>query len=166
MKWFAVALLLSMPTICSCVEYPVTGKDGKVWIVPDDYQVDPNLYPKYRAIRDFQPPDLLPNPQNMPHLQRPRITTEYVWEVRHRLGDRLWIYSKEYDNRSCEERRCYGASVFEISISIGGHVEAGWRQIENPKHIVLRGDRAIPLNPDPRYDLDWGSEPLFEPIRE
>ncbi len=159
-----MAVLLSLSAICACVEYPSTGKDGVIWIVPDDYQVNPNLYLKYRAIRDFQPPDLLPNPNNSPHLKMPRITTDYVWQVQHKVGDRLWVFSKEYRDRQCRELRCYGTFVYEISLSSDGRVEPGWRQIENPKYVGLRGDRAIPLNA-PHY-LDWGNGPLFEPIKE
>jgi hypothetical protein len=164
MKRLVAALLLFLPTICACVEYPVTGKDGRVWIVPDDYRVDPNLYPKYRAIRDFQPPDLFLNPHNESHLKMPYITTDYVWEVRHRVGEKLWIFSEAYYARKCQIRRCLGTHVFEISISQDGRPESGWRKIENPKYVGMRGNRAIPVNTD-SSDLPWGDQPLFEPIK-
>lgn len=155
MRRAAAALLLLLPSICACVEYPATGKDGKVWVVPDDYLVDPSFYPKYRAIRDFQPPDLMPNPYNEPHLRKPRIKASYVWEVRHRVNNQLWIYSEEYSKS--------GGSNAEIAITPEGLVLPGWRGISNPKRVVMRGDRAIPLDA-PHY-LNWGNEPLFEPIK-
>lgn len=161
-RWFAAALVIMLPTICSCVEYPAMGKDGRVWIVPDDYRVDPNFYPKYRAVRDFQPPDLFFNPHNESHLKMPRITNDYVWEVRHRVGDKLWIFSEKYHERKCQIQRCYGSHVFEISISKNGQVEPGWKKIENQKYVRMRGDRAIPQFPD-SHDLDWGGGALFEP---
>ena len=165
MRRVAMLLLLFFPTISACVEYPAIGKDGRVWVIPDDYRVDPNLYPKYRAIQDFQPPDLLPNPHNDPHLKMPVITTDYVWEVRHNVRGKLWIFSKQYREQECRLERCYGSFVYEISISPDGRAEPGWRQIENPKYVVMRGDRAIPLS-DARYDLSWGDEPLFKIIKE
>ncbi len=157
MRWVAMAVMLSLPVICSCGEYPSNGKDGAVWIVPDDYRVDPNLYPKYRAIRDFQPPDLLPNPNKEPYLKMPKITTDYAWEVRHKVDDQLWLYSEEYARRA--------KGNIEIAITIDGRVLPGWRGISDPNRVLLRGDRAIPLSPGYRHDLDWGNEPLFEPIR-
>lgn len=163
MRWLVAALLVTLPAICSCVEYPATGKDGRVWLVPDDYRVDSNLHPKYRAIRDFQPPDLFLNPHNESHLKMPRIAIDYVWEVRHRVGDKLWIFSEKYHERTCQVQRCYGSHMFEISISQNGQVEPGWKKIENPKYVGMRGNRAIPQFPDAR-DIDWGSESLFEPI--
>jgi len=99
----------------------------------------------------------------------PIISTDYVWEVRHRVGERLWVYSEKYeavyDKQTCETKHCYGRSVIEISIFEDGRVEAGWRGVKNPKYVFLKGDRAIPLNPDSRYDLPWGNDPLFEIIR-
>lgn len=154
MRWIGVAALCALPALCSCGEYPLIGKDGAVWDDPVSYRVDPGMYSKYRAIRDFQPPDLLPNPHNDPHLRMPRISTDYVWEVRHRVGDHLWIYSDEYARR--------GAGNLEIAISADGHVLPGWKGIANPKVVILRGDRAIRLTPDPRYDLSWGDQPLFK----
>jgi hypothetical protein len=156
MRRVAIALLLFAPIICSCVEYPVIGKDGRTWIVPDDYRVDPDLYPKYRAIRDFQPPSLLPNPHDEPYLRKPRITRNDIWEVRHRVNDELWIYSESYNNR--------GGGDAEIAIRSDGRALPGWRGIADPKHILLRGDRAIPLKA-PHY-LEWGNVPLFETIGE
>lgn len=163
MRQVAVALLLFLPTVCACMEYSAGRRDDGVWVVPDDYRVDPNLHQKYRAIRDFQPPDLLPNPNNDAHLKMPLITTDYVWEVRHSVGGKLWIFSPEYRDRECRLQGCYGTFVYEISIFPDGRVEPGWRQIENPKYVLMRADRAIPLS-DPRNRLSWGDAPLFEPI--
>lgn len=167
MRWVILSLLLPLIVGCYGAGDYVQARNPTVrYIDPKDYRVDPNLYPKYRAIKDFQPPDVAPNPYNEPHLKMPRITKDYVWEVRHRVGDKIWIFSKRYEEQRCLIEHCYGTSVYEISISNDGRVEAGWRGIKNPNHVLLKGDRIIPLGPDPRYDLEWGNEPLFVQLKE
>lgn len=163
MRKMVLPLILSLAAACSYTDYPAIGKDGTVWIVPDDYLVNPDQYPKYRAIRDFQPPDLFSNPRDEPHLKMPLITKDYVWEVRHRVGDNFWIFSEKYYQEKCRRQRCYGSHIFEVPIYQDGRVEPGWRKIENPRYVGLRGNRAIPKFPD-ASDLDWGRERLFEPL--
>lgn len=179
-RWVSLSMLL--PLIVSCYghsHYLQARNPSMSYGDPEDYRVDPSLYPKYRAVRDFQPPDMAVNPEKDPRLKMPRITMDCVWEVRHRVGHRLWIFCRDYeaelDKRACSYTRgflrgstssCYERSVTEISIFEDGRVEGGWRGIKNPKHVFLKGDRAIPLNPDPRYDLSWGNAPLFEPIKK
>ena len=161
MRGGVIAAMCAFPMLCSCVAYPLTGKDGAVWDDPVSYRVNPDMYPKYRAIRDFQPPDILPNPHNESRLRMPRISADYVWEVRHRVGDQLWIYSNEY----ARTRGGPGHGHLEIAIYPDGHVLPGWKGIANPKAVILKGDRAIRLTPDPRYDLSWGDQPLFKQMQ-
>lgn len=157
MRRIAIAIFLSLPAICSCVEYQATGKDDRSWVVPDDFRVDPALYPKYRAIQDFQPPNLL---LNAPYLKMPAISTDDIWIVRHKVGNYLWIYSEQYEARVCGGKRCNRVGQNEISIYPNGRV-CCWIQIKDPKYTVLRGDRAVRVEADPRYDPDWGDGPLF-----
>lgn len=143
------------------------------YIDPEEYRVDSKLYPKYRAIRDFQPPDLAPNPYNEARLRMPRITPAYEWEVRYTVGSELWLYSRKYHEAICQIKECYGSllsklgsSLTLVSILSDGRVQDGWRGVSESKQVMLKGDRLIPLNPDPRFALDWGNEPLFEPIKQ
>ena len=152
-RLFVLAQLLIQLTGCYGIgDYNQARNRTHRFIDPTDYRVDSNLYPKYRTTKDFSPPDLLPNPHNEPHLRMPRISTNYVWEVRHRVDDQFWLYSEEYG-------RLGGGNV-EIAITADGRVLPGWRGIKN---VLLKGDRIISITPD-RYDLDWGNERLFEPI--
>ncbi|MBZ0068271.1 MAG: hypothetical protein K8F26_05580 [Thiobacillus sp.] len=180
MRWFALSMLLPFLAI-GCYghsDYLQARNTSVKYGDPEDYRVDPRLYPKYRAVSDFQPPDWVENSENDPDLKMPKITVDCVWEVRYRVGERLWIFCEDYeaklDERACNYTRgflrgstasCVERSVTGISIFEDGRVEAGWRGIKNPKHVFLKGDRAIPLSPDPRYDLSWGNAPLFEAIK-
>lgn len=174
MSWLLPALLLAVPLLgCYGVgDYRQAENPSVKYIDPEDHRVDIGAYSKYHAIRDFQPPDLFSNPHDEPHLKMPRITRDYVWEVRYRVGDELWLYSKEYHEITCRIKKCprsllggLGSSLTLISIlANNGQVMPGWRRVRDPKQVMLRGDRIVPLQHDPRLDLDWGSEPLFEPI--
>ena len=48
------------------------------YIDPENYRVDAENYSKYRAIYDFQPPDLTVNPYNEPRFKMPVISRAYV----------------------------------------------------------------------------------------
>jgi hypothetical protein len=135
---------------CTSAGTQYVGKDGLTYFDPKDYQVDPGMYPKYRAVHDFQPPSLLPNPYNEPHLRMPHVTTTDVWVVRHRIGNVFLIYSEEYAKR--------GGDNMEIAIFVDGRVLPGWKGI---RKVLLKRDRVIRLTPDPHYDLSWGDQPLF-----
>lgn len=153
-RLFVLAQLLVLLTGCYGIgDYNQARNPTHRFIDPTDYRVDSSLYPKYRATKDFSPPDLLPNPHNEPHLRMPRISTDYVWQVRHRVDDQFWLYSEEYARR--------GGSNLEIAITADGRVLHGWRGIAN---ALLKGDRIISITPD-RYDLEWGNERLFEAIK-
>lgn len=164
MKWtlsrtlIVVQLFIHLAGCYGIGDYEQARNPTYKFIDPTDYRVDPILYPKYRAIRDIQPPDLLPNPNNEPHLKMPRISASDIWEVRHRVDDQLWLYSEEY------LRRAKGGNL-EIAILADGRVLPGWRGIANPKRVLLRGDRIISITPS-QYDLEWGNERLFEPIKQ
>lgn len=97
------------------------------YIDPEDYRVDPGAYPQYRAIRDFQPPDLTINPHNEPRFKMPLITRGYIWEVRYRVEDELWLYSREYHEVTCRIKKCprsllggLGSSLTLVSILTNG----------------------------------------------
>lgn len=174
MSWLILALLFAVP-ILGCYgmgDYRGAEDPSVKYIDPEDYRVEPRTYSKYRAIRDFQPPDLAANLDNEPRFKMPPISSAYIWEVKYRVGDELWLYSKEYHEVTCQIKKCYrsilgglGSSLTLISIlANNGKVLPGWRSVRDSKQVMLRGDRVVPLKRDPRFDLDWGNEPLFEPI--
>lgn len=173
-SWLISALLLTV-SILGCYglgDYRQSENASSKYIDPEDYKVEAAAYPRYHAIRDFQPPDLTANPHNEQRFRMPPILQSYVWEVRYRVGDELWLYSREYHEITCRIKKCHqsllgglGSSLTLVSIvADNGRVLPGWRGVRDPKQVMLRGDRIIPLEFDPRFDLDWGKEPLFEPI--
>lgn len=77
-----------------------------------------------------------------------------------------WAINYGYIQMSMQEQEGGpGHGHLEIAIYPDGHVLPGWKGIANPKAVILKGDRAIRLTPDPRYDLSWGDQPLFKQMQ-
>ena len=113
----------------------------------------------YDLLGTSQPVDILP---------------EDVWRVTHRVGNRLLIYSEEYQERECrrvtERAKRFGGmgsagridrngkchslpALYHIFINEEGEVVGGWTLLNNRNHRVV-------LEPESPND-GWGPQPLF-----
>ena len=121
----------------------------------------------YRIMQErVQPVDILPDD---------------VWQVTHRVGDRLLIYSEAYEERECrrvtEHAKRYGAAgdagrmdrngkchwlldLYHVFINQQGDVAGGWKLLRNPERVVFSSDRRVLLEPDGAAE-GWGPQPLF-----
>lgn len=127
-------------------------------------QRDEQLYED--RIEAFQPVDIFPDD---------------VWQVTHRIGDRLLIYSEEYEDRECrrvtERAKRTGAAgdagridpngkchslrhLYHIFINQQGEVSGGWKLLKNPELVVFASDRRLVLEPSAPTE-GWGPQPLF-----
>ena len=172
----AVALSLNGCIHPPGVDVVTPGSTG--YVNPDDFRVNSDAYPSYRAVRRVGDIDA-PRSPNFAFRLAPIEVTD-VWRVTHRIGDRLLIYSTDYENRECVllqrtaigldkggrgffDSRCIPHRLFEIFIRADGTVAGGWQTLYNSERVIFASDRLIRFNP-PNNVEDWGLQPLFVPI--
>jgi hypothetical protein len=118
------------------------------------------------SLERFQPVEILP---------------EDVWQVTHRIGERLLIYSQDYEERECRritERakrvglegdagridrngKCHWLRhLYHVFINAQGDVVGGWKLLYNPEVVVFASDRRVLLEAEGSTE-GWGPQPLF-----
>jgi len=94
------------------------------------------------------------------------IRPDDVWQVTHRIGSRLAVYSEAYQLRQRQylatANRFAASYLYHVLIDEAGRVQQGWLLLKNPQAVVSATDRHEDLDLDLRSTADWPSEPLFE----
>lgn len=150
---------------------------------PEKYRVDSGNYPIFRVKERFEPPRRKIGTLESKYSMVAVETTD-VWRVTHKRGETYLIHSDAYTDRQCRllariepsgiaggfaglwGSNCSPDYLYHIWITLDGTVKgSGWKLLKNPKVTILARDRYINMQIDPATPTDWGSQPLFEPIR-
>jgi hypothetical protein len=143
---------------------------GGVVISPDEYQVNPSAYPrfriKYKRLTPIEGSSVWMYPSD-------------VWVVTHDIKGNYLIFSYDYNQRWCrkimtvdmrkkikKDKPCrYTYSAHVLIRPDGAVIGWGWVDIADPEKVVLRGDRMVNLPSDRSAAPRWGPQPSFQAIQ-
>lgn len=146
---------------------------------PDNYRVNSSEYPSYAAKYNFSPP----KPHDGKWVSRTndvKILTTDIWQVTHKIGDTLILFSKSYQDRQCDYLLtlgrnsgafksplgggCNADNLYEIYASPDGRV-IGWLLLNNTAPSWSK-ERYTIMAPASRESLGWPKQSLFAPVHQ
>jgi len=150
----------------------VAAPDELRLINPDEFRVNSDSYPEYVAVSRVEEPPAVFRYRTAP------IEPTDSWRVTHRIGERLLIYSEQYEQRQCQYEitqatapgdvgridrhgQCRSAPyLYYLFITADGEVR-GWKLLKNPQRVVLARDRRLSPDAEEGTSDGWGRQPLF-----
>lgn len=146
---------------------------GSAPVKPDQFEVKPDLYPKYRARLGFKPP---PRHPDLLQFVMVEIHGEDEWHVSHVIGNRYVIQSPQYNERQCRYLnslsagsgrlvnifgRCLRWHDYGIYITSTGKIDGGWEFL--PSDRIGGANRYMHMSWSPEKNSGWPADEMFIP---